>query len=514
MTDLKEILVVGLGAGSFSQVTLGVWEIIKNNQQIYLRTAKHQVVEDLRARGIKFQTFDYLYEENDNFEAVYEGIANELLARINTGPDERLVYAVPGHPLVGEKAVTLLLEKVAQESEVKVTIYEGISFVDSMLNLLQIDMTSGFTILDALSFSKASLNLGHHQIFTQVYSPFVASELKLTLLELYPPEHQVTVIKAAGIPGQEEKRLFNLAELDHHALLFDHLTSVYVPPLPGRDTVCRYPLDPLQSVLDRLLAPNGCPWDREQNHATLKHCLLEETYEVLEAIDCEDMEHLREELGDVLLQVVFHAALADQRGDFDLNEVIVEVTEKMIRRHPHVFGEIKVKDSTDVIKNWEKIKKGEKGHNVTKEKVMETINRALPALLMAEEVQKKAKKVGFDWTELKEPLAKIEEEWQELSAEIKLYEKMKEPQKIEEQDKSEVARNRVEEELGDLLFAVVNVARFLDISAEVALFKAVRKFIRRFNYIEEEVVEKGLKWEDMDLKSLDIIWEKAKSNGL
>lgn len=513
MTYLKEILVVGLGAGSFSQVTLGVWEVLKNNQLIFLRTAKHPVVEDLTLRGIKFQTFDCLYEENDNFEAVYEGIANELLARIKTGPDERLVYAVPGHPLVGEKAVSLLLEKAAQESEVKVTISEGISFVDSLLNLLQIDMTSGFTILDALSFSKASLNLGHHQIFTQVYSSFVASELKLTLLELYPPEHQVTVIKAAGIPGQEEKRSVSLAELDHHALLFDHLTSVYVPPLPGRDTVCRYPLDPLTSVLDRLLAPNGCPWDREQNHATLKRCLLEETYEVLEAIDCEDMEHLREELGDVLLQVVFHAALADKRGDFDLNEVIAEVTEKMIRRHPHVFGDIKVKDSIDVIKNWEKIKKGEKGHNVTKEKVMETINKALPALLMAEEVQKKAKKVGFDWSELKEPLAKTEEEWQELITEIKLYQKMQQ-QKIKEQDEREVARNRVEEELGDLLFAIVNVARFLGISAEVALFKAVRKFIRRFNYIEEEIVEKGLKWGEVDLKSLDIIWEKAKSNGL
>lgn len=521
MTDLKEILVVGLGAGSFAQLTLGVWEILKNSELLYLRTAKHPMVDDLSKRGIKFRTFDYLYEEKDDFEKIYEGIAEELLLRIKEAepPVEQLVYAVPGHPLVGEKSVRLLLEKAAGDAGVKVRVFEGISFVDSLLNLLQIDLTAGFTILDALSFTKAHLNLSHHQIFTQVYSRFVASELKLTLLELYPPEHLVKVIKGAGIPGQEELVAVELSELDH-LTLFDHLTSVYVPPLAARDTVCRYPLDPLTAVIDRLLAPDGCPWDREQNHVTLKKCLLEETYEVLEAIDEGDMAQLREELGDVLLQVAFHAALADRRGDFDLNEVVEEVTAKMIRRHPHVFGEVEVKSSTDVLINWEKIKKGEKGHNGSQGKMMDSVNKALPALLMAEEVQKKAKKVGFDWSEIKDPLAKVLEEYNELRELLNIQDQADQANgrgknregRINEEPKQR--RDEAEDELGDLLFAVVNVARFLGVSAEAALFKAVRKFMRRFSYIEKEIAEKSLKWEDMDINSLDIIWERAKSEGL
>lgn len=515
---------MGLGAGSFAQLTLGVWEILQNSELLYLRTAKHPMVDDLCKRGIKFRTFDYLYEEKDDFAQIYEGIAEELLLKIKEAepPVEQLVYAVPGHPLVGEKSVKLLLEKAAGEAGVKVRVFEGISFVDSLLNLLQLDLTTGFTILDALSFTKGHLNLGHHQIFTQVYSRFVASELKLTLLELYPPEHQVTVIRAAGIPGQEEKQAVALAELDHHASSFDHLTSVYVPPLLTRDTVCRYPLDPLTSVIDRLLAPDGCPWDREQTHATLKKCLLEETYEVLEAIDEGDMVQLREELGDVLLQVVFHAALADRRGDFDLNEVVEEVTAKMIRRHPHVFGEVEVKNSADVLINWEKIKKREKGHTGSQGKIMDSVNKALPALLMAEEVQKKARKVGFDWSDIKDPLAKVLEEYHELKEVLNVQAQGEQaapangPEKNRggnSQKEPKQRSNTAEDELGDLLFAVVNVARFLGVSAEAALFKAVRKFIRRFSYIEQEIAEKSLKWEDIDVKSLDIIWERAKSEG-
>ncbi|HOB81628.1 MAG TPA: nucleoside triphosphate pyrophosphohydrolase [Peptococcaceae bacterium] len=502
---MKEIFVVGLGAGSFSQLTLETWELLNSAELIFLRTARHPMVEQLRAQGIPFQTFDHLYEEKASFEQVYAGIAETLLARCKAEPPvEKIVYAVPGHPLVGEKSVEILLER-APRAGVRVNVYAGISFVDSILNLLQIDLTAGFAIWDTLTVTPGRLNLACHQLFTQVYNRLVASELKLTLLELYPAEHQVKIIQAAGIPGQEKLVPVPLCELDHWPG-FDHLTSVYVPPLPGRDTVCRYPLDPLASVLDRLLAPDGCPWDREQTHATLKRCLLEETYEVLEAIDDEDMEELKEELGDVLLQVVFHAALAQRRGDFDLNEVVERVTAKMIHRHPHVFGEVVVHDADDVIRNWEKIKKEEKGNNVAKERVLDSVNRHLPALLMAEEVQKKARKVGFDWSEVQESLAKVEEELQELKAEIS------NGGEVEEEKARLLARR--EDELGDLLFAVVNVARFLDLSAEVALLKAVQRFIRRFNYIEDEVVEKGQKWEELDLKALDRIWEKAKSHGL
>jgi tetrapyrrole methylase family protein/MazG family protein len=263
-----------------------------------------------------------------------------------------------------------------------------------------------------------------------------------------------------------------------------------------------YSLDPLVNILDKLLSPEGCPWDREQNHFTLKPCLLEETYEVIEAIDCKDMEKLKEELGDVLLQVVFHTVLAQQKRAFNLNDVITGITSKMVRRHPHVFGEATVRGTEDVLKNWEEIKKAEKGNNMTEGRIMKTVNRALPALLLAEEVQKKAKKVGFDWENVQNPLGKIKEELQELEEAIYM------------QDNQEKSKIKIEEELGDLLFAVVNVARFVEVSSEAALYRTIQKFIRRFNFIEQEILARGEKWEELDLHYLDEIWEKAKLKGL
>ncbi|MDD2433302.1 MAG: nucleoside triphosphate pyrophosphohydrolase [Clostridia bacterium] len=263
-----------------------------------------------------------------------------------------------------------------------------------------------------------------------------------------------------------------------------------------------YSLEPLVNILDKLLSPEGCPWDRQQTHFTLKPCLLEEAYEVIEAINAEDMKQLKEELGDVLLQVVFHAALAEQKGEFDLHDVVMGITNKMVRRHPHVFGEVTVRGTEDVLKNWEEIKKAEKGNNRTGGSIMKTVNRALPALLLAEEVQKRAKQVGFDWENVQGPLGKIKEELQELE------------EAIFKQDNQEKSKMKIEEELGDLLFAVVNVARFVDVSSEVALSGTIQKFMRRFNFIEQEILARGAKWEELNLHYLDEIWEKAKLKGL
>lgn len=254
-------------------------------------------------------------------------------------------------------------------------------------------------------------------------------------------------------------------------------------------------LEPLVKVVKRLLAPDGCPWDREQDHFTLRSCLLEETYEVIEAINSENKEWLKEELGDLLLQIVFHALLAEEKAEFNLREVIAGITEKMIRRHPHVFGEVVVADSAEVLENWEEIKKAEKGRE---KGVLGELNRALPALLLAEEVQAKVKKVGFDWEDLRGPLAKVKEELQELEEALAV----------------EGNKQKVEEELGDLLFAVVNVARFVNLSPEVALLKTITKFIRRFNYLEREIMDNNLTWEAVNLQYLDEIWEKAKIKGL
>lgn len=252
----------------------------------------------------------------------------------------------------------------------------------------------------------------------------------------------------------------------------------------------QYPLDPLIEVMDKLLAPGGCPWDREQTHLSLKRYLLEETYEVLEAIDEGDMHKLCEELGDLLLQVVFHAALATKDNRFTMNDVVQGITEKMIRRHPHVFSDVTVSGTQEVLKNWEAIKAEEKGGKIPKS-VLGVVPKDLPSLMYALKVQEKAAKNGFDWPEIKGAWDKVYEELTELEAAIK-------------------GPGDTYEELGDLLFAVVNVARFLKINPEEALLATIRKFRWRFTFIENKVDKNGKTIEEYSLEELDKWWEESK----
>ncbi|NLJ33218.1 MAG: nucleoside triphosphate pyrophosphohydrolase [Firmicutes bacterium] len=256
-----------------------------------------------------------------------------------------------------------------------------------------------------------------------------------------------------------------------------------------------YPLDPLVRVMEGLLAEDGCPWDREQTHLSLRRYLLEESYEVIEAIEEGDMHKLCEELGDLLLQIVFHAALAQARGEFSLTEVVEGITAKMIRRHPHVFAAARVKDSAQVQVNWEEIKGQERGRKEG-DTVLAGIPVQLPALMRALKLQEKAARVGFDWDSAQGAFAKVEEELLELK---------------EAADREDAAA--VEEELGDLLFAVVNVARFLLVEPETALTRTNAKFTRRFRYIEGVARQEGRDLKDLTLAEMDKLWEQAKENG-
>lgn len=245
----------------------------------------------------------------------------------------------------------------------------------------------------------------------------------------------------------------------------------------------------LLRVMDRLLAPDGCPWDREQTHQSLARYLLEETYEVLEAIQAENMSELKEELGDVLLQVVFHAALAEKKGLFTFSEVAETVAQKMISRHPHVFSDMDLSTSEDVMLHWEGFKKKE-----GKKFLLAGIPMKLPALLRAEKMQSKAAGVGFDWPSIKGALEKLSEEVYELA---------------QAKDTAEL-----EAEMGDILFAMVNIARIKGIDPEAALQKTNDKFLRRFNYIEDQVKSQGDRFEDYSLEEFDAIWDEAKKLGL
>ncbi len=248
-------------------------------------------------------------------------------------------------------------------------------------------------------------------------------------------------------------------------------------------------IDQLIKIMDKLLSPQGCPWDREQTHESLTRYLIEESYEVIEAIKNHSMNDLREELGDVLLQVVFHAALAERAGHFNFADIVETVSNKMIERHPHVFASMSLESSEDVMNHWENFKRQE-----GKKTVLAGIPAMLPALMRAEKIQEKAARVGFDWPSPEGAIEKFKEE-------------------IEEFDRAE-NHTEQQEEMGDILFAMVNVARLTNIEPEQALQATNDKFIRRFNYIEEKIKASGGIMGEMELETMDLLWEEAKAKGL
>lgn len=251
-----------------------------------------------------------------------------------------------------------------------------------------------------------------------------------------------------------------------------------------------YGVKDLAEIVKILRAPGGCPWDAEQTHESIRRNFLEEAYEAVEAIDEQSPAHLQEELGDVLLQVVFHARMEEERGSFDLDAVADGVCKKLIFRHPHVFGDVTVSGTGEVLSNWEDLKRVEKSQT-THTDALESVARSLPALWRAEKVQKKAKKAGFDWPDVSGAVDKLSEELGELQAAIR-------------------ENGNVEEELGDLLFSAVNAARFVHVDPEEALTKATDKFISRFARVEA-LAQKGDKpMEEMTLAELDKLWEEAK----
>lgn len=254
------------------------------------------------------------------------------------------------------------------------------------------------------------------------------------------------------------------------------------------------PFDRLVEIMARLRGEGGCPWDREQTHETLKPYLVEETYEVLDAIDSGDPETLRSELGDLLLQVVFHARMAEEEGGFDIDGVCGAISEKLIRRHPHVFAESDADTPQKVLDQWERIKLTEKAHEARKS-VLDGVPRSMPALLRAMRLQRKAGAVGFDWESAEGAFRKVEEELTEFSAAF-----------------AGGKAREMEEELGDLLFALVNVARFIEVNPEEALSRAIDKFIKRFGHIERRIEESGRAINDVTIEEMDRMWEEAKSS--
>jgi len=480
------ITIVGLGPGNPAHLTLEAQQVLERASELYLRTNRHPTVPSLPAH-LTLHSFDFLYERAADFAEVYEGIVERVLA-LGQRP-EGVVYAVPGHPLVGEATVQRILEK-ARIRGIEVRIVAGLSFVEPVLTALGLDALDGLQIVDALDLAvrhHPPLNPDLPALVGQLYGRDVASAVKLTLMNGYPAEHPVTLVRGAGT-DEEWTRTLPLYELDRVDDV-DHLTTLYLPPLPVVSG-----MESFQDTIARLRAPGGCPWDRKQTHRSLRPNLLEETYEVLTAIDRDDTSALCEELGDLLLQIALHAQIAVEEGEFSLADVVAGIDAKIKRRHPHVFGDVRVNGVADVMHNWEEIKREERAERGENEEhsMLDGVPTTLPALARAQSLQRRAARMGFDWEDVEGVWDKVAEEIAELRA-------------------ATDAQAR-ESELGDVLFAVTNLARWLGVDAESALRAACDRFTRRFAAMEKQCRERGLDLGRLSLAEWDTLWEEARRN--
>ncbi len=485
---MGKIYVLGLGPGSIEDLTIGVVERIRSGDKNYLRTEKHPTVKYFKDNNIPYESYDYVYEQEEDFLGVYERIVEDLIQKADKYGT--INYLVPGHPMVAEKTVEILLER--KDERLEVELLSGISFVEPILELVRRDPIDGLKIVDGSHFKFKDIDINLDCIVTQVYNTRVASNIKLVLSQVYGDEYKVYLINSAGIEGEEEVCYICIYELDR----IDNIgpfTSIYIPKV-DKITKKIYSITDIISTVELLRSEEGCPWDREQTHKSIRECVIEEAYEVVDAIDRDNMDDLVEELGDLLFQIVFHSQIAMEEGEFNLFDITTELNEKMIYRHPHVFDEKKVEKTDEVVYNWNKLKFKDRNINTYTDTLMDIPK--LPSLMRSYKVQKRARDIGFDWENIDGALDKVKEEYYEVIESINC---------IEGGDV-----DKVEDELGDLLFAIVNVCRFLNINPEVALNRSTNKFIDRFSIMEAKSTNMGKKLEDMTLEEMDKLWDEAK----
>src|SRR6266516_3623417 len=391
---MTSITIVGLGPGQWSDLTLQAHTVLTeaaaDDKMVYFRTLIHPTVEPLKAEipDLRIESFDHLYDESSNWDMLYQQIAEEICMLAEQQP---VIYAVPGHPLIGEASVQRVLA-LARARGLSTNIVAGLSFLEPVCTALELDpLETGTQIVDATTLAALTTDEIAGKIIptlpllvAQVYNRRIASAVKLALCELYPDEWIVKLVRAAGAEeeGSSESSetgeavvAMPLYELDRNRLT-NHLSTLYVPPLDEL-TALRLP-ETLRYVTMRLRRePDGCPWDRQQTHQSLTRYVIEETYEVVEALEENDMDKLAEELGDLLLQVYLHAEIARQEGEFAIGDVYEHVNAKLIRRHPHVFGSMQVSGAGQVVQNWEAIKQQEKiaaGRDVHSESVLHGVH--------------------------------------------------------------------------------------------------------------------------------------------
>jgi tetrapyrrole methylase family protein / MazG family protein len=508
MTTATAITILGLGPGRWEDLTIEARAVLEqaatDQKTVFFRTLIHPIIEPLKHEipDLRITSFDSFYDEAANWDTLYQRIAQEICTRAEQHPP--VLYVVPGHPLIGEASVQLILHQ-ARERGLGTRIVAGLSFLEPVCAALELDpFTSGMQIIDATDLAALRLDEIAGKIIptipllvAHIYHQRQASAVKLALGECYPDEWPVKVIEQGGdkprpyITTSETVIEMPLHEIDRNSLA-NHFNTLYIPPLEALEAL-RIP-ETLRYITMRLRrGPDGCPWDREQTHQTLTRYVIEETYEVVEALEENDMEKLAEELGDLLLQVYLHAEIARQDGDFNIGDVFEHVSAKLIRRHPHVFGQIEVENAGQVVQNWEEIKRQERiaaGKDVQSESILDDVPLASPAFIVAQKYQKRAAKIGFDYDNLQEVLAKLTEELQELQ-------------------EATTPEHR-HEEMGDVLFMIARVARELNIDAEEALRYANRKFRQRFQAMENITRQEGRTFASYSLDEWLNLWNRVK----
>ncbi len=493
LPERPRIVVVGLGPGGHDHVTVETRDAIEHATHRYLRTSIHPSA-DLVPEAT---TFDHLYDTVDTFDEVYRQIADALAAA--AAEHGEILYAVPGSPLVLERTVRHLQARVDVECDVR----PAMSFLDVAWARLGIDpVEAGVRLVDGHEFATAAAGEHGPLLVAHTHANWVLSDIKLALEEATGDE-PVTILHALGT-SDERIVPTTWADLDR-TIDADHLTSLWIPHLaaPVGAAYVRF------HQLTRTLREQ-CPWDIEQTHQSLVPHLLEETYEVVDAIhaldtgdvtaadrpdaDVDTDADLIEELGDLLYQIEFHATIGEQEGRFTIADVANGIHDKLVRRHPHVFGDLVGADldTAEVLSNWDDIKRDEKART----SIFQGIPRSMPALAYAAKVGSKASKVGFDWPDVDGAFPKIAEETAEL------HEAMNDPQSND---------TATTEELGDVLFAIVNVARHLNIDPELALRAATDKFRTRFEGVERLALERSIDLKAADLTTLDGLWDEVKA---
>ncbi len=473
------ITLLGLGPGDPATLTRRAWDWLGGIGKLYVRTVHHPTVAHLPDRLV-VESFDSLYERFDDFEDVYEAIVTEILTLAQT---EAVTYAVPGHPFVAEATCPEIARR-AQAAGIPVQVIDGLSFLEPTFRALGVDPFPEMALADAIEVSMRQtpgFSPSGPALIAQIYDRDVAAEVKLTLMAAYPDEHPVRLVHGAGTAEEvvEDLPLHAIDKSTHLGLL----SSLYVEPLSAQAS-----FEAFQEVIARLRAPQGCPWDREQTHLSLRPFLLEEAYEALDALDREDMADLAEELGDLLLQIVLHAQIATENGDFTIHHVLEGIATKLIRRHPHVFSEVDVDGVAGVIRNWEQIKAAERQAHGVPEKngILDGVPAALPALSQAEQVIERVGRVGFD----------------RLAAQG-------DPETIRGMLAAVGAGGVHKASLGDLLLAVTAMAHQSNVDAESALREAVGRFRDRFGELEADALASGEGLMDLSAEELTRRWDRA-----